>query len=117
MQTWMTDAYRLDLLAGPRQVVAEQVFDRVWRFDFTAPGSASEQLARDRAALALHPDTADQAARLWSNLIISGSPADTLVSSRLYAGAAETLAPVFVSFGFLCAAWLLVAAGMLRRSA
>ncbi len=35
---------------------------------------------------------------------------------RVYAGLAETLVPVFVSFGFLAVAWLLIAAGMLRRT-
>lgn len=35
--------------------------------------------------------------------------------ARVYAGLAEAFAPVFVSFGFLAVAWLLVAAGMLRR--
>jgi hypothetical protein len=35
--------------------------------------------------------------------------------ARVYTGLAETLLPLFVSFGFLSAAWLLVAAGMLRR--
>src|SRR5512147_2789152 len=36
--------------------------------------------------------------------------------ARVYAGLAETFLPVFVSFGFLATAWLLVAAGMLRRT-
>lgn len=36
--------------------------------------------------------------------------------ARVYTGLAETFLPVFVSFGFLAAAWLLVAAGMLRRT-
>lgn len=36
--------------------------------------------------------------------------------SRVYMGLAETFLPVFVSFGFLAAAWLLAAAGMLRRT-
>ncbi len=35
---------------------------------------------------------------------------------RVYAGLAETFVPVFVSFGFLAVAWLLIAAGMLRRT-
>lgn len=35
---------------------------------------------------------------------------------RLYAGLAETFLPAFVSFGLLAVAWLLVAAGMLRRT-
>ncbi len=32
------DEYSLPLLASPDAVLAEQVFRRVWRFDFTAPG-------------------------------------------------------------------------------
>lgn len=34
-----------------------------------------------------------------------------------YLGVAEALAPAFVNFGLLSASWLLVAAGMVRRSA
>lgn len=34
---------------------------------------------------------------------------------NLLLGAAETLIPVFVAFGFLAVAWLLVAVGMRRR--
>ena len=37
--------------------------------DFTAPGSADESRARDRAALALHPDDAAHAATLWTELV------------------------------------------------
>ena len=36
--------------------------------------------------------------------------------ARVYVGLAEAFLTVFVSFGFLAAAWLLVAAGMLRRT-
>lgn len=36
--------------------------------------------------------------------------------ARVYVGFAEALLTLFVSFGFLAAAWLLVAAGMLRRT-
>lgn len=52
--------------------------DTVWRllgrlqilvFDFTASGSADENLARDRAARALHVDDALQAGNLWTVLI------------------------------------------------
>lgn len=52
--------------------------DAVWRllqrvqilvFDFTADGSASAELARERAVRALHDDDASQAATLWSVLI------------------------------------------------
>jgi len=38
-------------------------------FDFTAPGSASEALARERAARALHPDDTPRAGNLWNSLI------------------------------------------------
>lgn len=38
-------------------------------FDFTAEGSASAELARERAVRALHDDDASQAATLWSVLI------------------------------------------------
>jgi hypothetical protein len=37
-------------------------------FDFSAPGSASEALARERAVTALHPDDAERAGALWSAL-------------------------------------------------
>jgi hypothetical protein len=52
--------------------------ESVWRllrklqilvFDFTAQGSASEELAKERAARALHPDDTLQAANLWSTLV------------------------------------------------
>lgn len=52
--------------------------DSVWRllrrqqilvFDFTAHGSASEDLARERAVRALHPDDGARAGGLWSALI------------------------------------------------
>jgi hypothetical protein len=36
--------------------------------------------------------------------------------ARVYTGFAEAFLPMFVSFGFLSTAWLLVAAGMLRRT-
>jgi hypothetical protein len=35
---------------------------------------------------------------------------------RLYAGLAEICVPVIVGFGFLAVSWLLIAAGMLRRT-
>ncbi len=35
---------------------------------------------------------------------------------RLYAGLAETCVPVIVGCGFLAVSWLLIAAGMLRRT-
>lgn len=52
--------------------------DTVWRlfrrlqilvFDFTAQGSASEELARERAVRALHADDGGRAASLWSSLV------------------------------------------------
>lgn len=51
--------------------------EAVWRllrrfqiliFDFTAPGSASEALARERAVTALHPEDIQRAGALWSAL-------------------------------------------------
>ncbi len=52
----------------------QTVWDLLRRFqilvyDFTAPGSADETRARDRAALALHPDDAPHAATLWTELV------------------------------------------------
>jgi hypothetical protein len=35
---------------------------------------------------------------------------------RLYSGLAEACVPVIVGFGFLAVSWLLIAAGMLRRT-
>ena len=35
---------------------------------------------------------------------------------RLYTGLAEACVPVIVGFGFLAVSWLLVAAGMMRRT-
>src|SRR5262249_2020415 len=35
---WKPNEYSLDLPAKPKPVVAEQVFDLLWRFDFTRPG-------------------------------------------------------------------------------
>lgn len=52
--------------------------ETVWRFlrkfqilvfDFTARGSASEALAKERAARALHPDEATRAGSLWASLV------------------------------------------------
>lgn len=52
--------------------------ETVWRllrrlqilvFDFTAPGSASEALAQERAVRALHADDAPRAGTLWTTLI------------------------------------------------
>lgn len=51
-------------------------------------------------------------------MILSGLPATPggIEMSNVYMGIAETLTLGFVCFGFLAAAWLLAAAGMLRRS-
>ena len=52
--------------------------ETVWRllrrlqilvFDFTAPGSVSEQLAKERAVRALHEDDAIRAGALWTTLV------------------------------------------------
>ena len=77
--------YLLSLLIGaePRgsnlnQTGAASDDDTVWRllsklqilvFDFTAPGSASEALERERAVRALHPGETTRAEALQSNLI------------------------------------------------
>ena len=52
----------------------QTVWDLLRRFqilvhDFTAPSSADESRARDRAALALHEDHAAHAATLWTELV------------------------------------------------
>ncbi len=47
---------------------------------------------------------------------LAATSPDRIDMARVYTGLAETFLPVFVSFGFLAAAWLLVAAGMLRRT-
>jgi hypothetical protein len=36
--------------------------------------------------------------------------------SHVYLGLSEAIVPAFMNFGFLAMAWLLVAAGMLRRT-
>ncbi len=38
-------------------------------FDFTATGSASEELAKERAARALHPEDTSRAGNLWDELV------------------------------------------------
>lgn len=52
--------------------------ETVWRllrrlqiltFDFTAPGSASEELAKERAAGALHSNEAERTSSLWASLV------------------------------------------------
>lgn len=47
---------------------------------------------------------------------LSATPPGNIDMSRVYAGLAEAWTPVFVSFGFLAVSWLLVSAGMLRRT-
>lgn len=42
---------------------------QVLTFDFTAEGSASEALARERAIAALHPDDARRGGELWNSLL------------------------------------------------
>ena len=51
----------------------------------------------------------------WA-MVLDGMATRAADSSSIYMGLAETLTLGFVCFGFLAAAWLLVAAGMLRRS-
>lgn len=46
---------------------------------------------------------------------IAATPDGHLPASSLYQGIAESLVVGFVSFGFLAAAWLLVAVAVLRR--
>lgn len=47
---------------------------------------------------------------------VAATPPAQLDMARVYMGMSETFVPVFVTFGLLAGAWLLVAAGMLRRS-
>ena len=60
-----------------REEGAAQDDDSVWRllrrfqilvFDFTATGSISEELAKERAVRALHPEDASRADELWTTL-------------------------------------------------
>jgi len=46
---------------------------------------------------------------------VAATPEGRLPVASLYSGIAESLVVGFVCFGFLAAAWLLVAVGMLRR--
>ena len=57
---------------------------------------------------------ASAAAYIFQALAVSA--AGNISMPRVYAGLAEVFVPVFVSFGLLAVAWLLVAAGMLRRT-
>jgi hypothetical protein len=61
-----------------RDAGADDDNETVWRllrklqiliFDFTAQGSASEELAKERAVRALHPDETSRAGNLWAGLI------------------------------------------------
>lgn len=54
----------------------------------------------------------------WINVLvqIAATPDGHLPAVSVYRGTAESLVLGFVCFGFLSAAWLLVAVGMLRRS-
>jgi hypothetical protein len=52
---------------------------QILTFDFAAPGSVSEDLARERLARTLHPDDASHVDALWGNLIdlainVAGQP-------------------------------------------
>ena len=42
---------------------------QILAFDFTVPGSASEELARERVARVLHADDVPRAGALWKNLV------------------------------------------------
>jgi hypothetical protein len=47
---------------------------------------------------------------------LSATPPGPIDMPRVYVGLAETCVPVIVGFGFLAVSWLLIAAGMLRRT-
>lgn len=72
---------------------------RILAFDYVNPGSASEELAKERALRALHPDEAGKAAALWAYLTnlamqiaISGGDRDLGSLSRDLAEASFRLA-------------------------
>jgi hypothetical protein len=54
----------------------------------------------------------------WAMILagVAATPDGRLPVAAVYQGVAETLTLGFVCFGFLAAAWLLAAVGMLRRS-
>ena len=54
----------------------------------------------------------------WTMVLqgVAATPPDRISMPQVYMGLAESLTLGFVCFGFLAAAWLLAAAGMLRRS-
>jgi hypothetical protein len=47
---------------------------------------------------------------------LSVTPPGGIDMPRVYVGLAETCVPVIVGFGFLAVSWLLIVAGMLRRT-
>jgi len=83
---------------------AESVDDdeTVWRllrrfqilvFDFTAQGSASEDLAKERAARALHPDDTLRAGNLWTTLVELALRVAASGGDRTRDGLTEDLSP------------------------
>jgi hypothetical protein len=49
-------------------------------------------------------------------MVLEAAAPGVIDMPRLYSGLAETCVPVIVGFGFLAVSWLLIAAGMLRRT-
>jgi len=47
---------------------------------------------------------------------LAATPPGGIDMPRVYAGLAETCVPVIVGFGLLAVSWLLIVAGMLRRT-
>jgi hypothetical protein len=47
---------------------------------------------------------------------VAATPQGQIGMSHVYLGLSEAIVPAFMNFGFLAMAWLLVAAGMLRRT-
>jgi hypothetical protein len=73
MRTFVS-TFRTHLLDAGSSDDAETVWGLLRRlqilfFDFTAPGSVSEDLAKERAVRALQPDDASQAVGLWTSLV------------------------------------------------
>jgi hypothetical protein len=75
--------------------------DLVWRllgrlwimtFDFTAVGSASEALAIERAARALHPDDTPRASSLWAHLVELGIGTASVGGARTLAELTDDVA-------------------------
>lgn len=74
--------------------------ETVWRllrrlqilvFDFTAQGSASEELAKERAIRTLHPDETSRAGNLWASLIELALQVAASGGDRTRAGLIEDL--------------------------